>query len=115
MRDLIRKDRRLGVQAVAEQVCLDRESVQQILMEELQMRKVCAKMVPKVLSADQKERRKELCSELLQRIADEPDLLKSVITSTLWLLPIPKDQICAERHTFFVHRRCETKNGRNPE
>jgi len=44
------------------------------------MRKVCAKMVPKVLSDEQKERCKELCLDLLQRIENEPDLLNSIIT-----------------------------------
>jgi len=51
----------LGVGAVAEEVNLDRESVRRILREELNMRMVCAKMVPKLLSDEQKERRKELC------------------------------------------------------
>jgi len=32
------------------------------------MRKVCAKMVRKLLSDDQKERRKELCLDLFQCI-----------------------------------------------
>ena len=67
MRDLIRKDRGLGVRAVAEEVNLDRESVRRILREELNMRKVCVKMVPKLLSDEQNERRKELCLDLLQR------------------------------------------------
>jgi len=44
------------------------------------MRKVCAKMVPKLLSDGQKERRKELCLDLLQRNENEPDLLNSIIT-----------------------------------
>jgi len=61
--NVIRKDRRLGVRA--EEVNLDRESVRQILREELNMRKVCAKMVPKLLSDEQKEHRKELCLDLL--------------------------------------------------
>src|SRR5215469_9212761 len=68
VRDVIRKHRRLGVRAVAEEVNLDRESVRRILREELNMREVCAKMVPKLLSGEQKERRKELCLDLLQRI-----------------------------------------------
>jgi hypothetical protein len=51
MRDVIRKDRKLGVRAVAEEVSLDRESIRQILRKELNMRMVCAKMVPKLLSA----------------------------------------------------------------
>jgi hypothetical protein len=71
---VIRKDRRLGVRAVAE-VHLDRESVRRMVTE-VNMKKVCAKM----LSDEQKERHKELCLDLLQNIKDEPDLLKSVIT-----------------------------------
>jgi len=59
---------------------LDRESVLQILREELNMRKVCAKMVPKLLSDEQKECRKELCLDLLQCIENELDLLNLIIT-----------------------------------
>ena len=54
VRDVIRKDRRLGVRAVAEEVSLDRENVRRILREELNMRKVCAKMVRRLLSDEQK-------------------------------------------------------------
>jgi len=44
------------------------------------MRKVCAKMVPKLLSDEQKECCKEFCLDLLQCIENEPDLLNSIIT-----------------------------------
>jgi len=37
-------------------------------------------MVPKLLSDEQKERCKELCLNLLQRIENEPDLLNLIIT-----------------------------------
>ena len=66
----------MGVRSVAEEVNLDRESVRRILREELNMRKVCVQMVPKLLPDEQKERRKDL----LQRIENEPDLLNSIIT-----------------------------------
>ena len=59
---------------------MDRESVRRILKEDLNMRKICAKIVPKLLSEEQKERRKELCLDLLQRIEKGPDLLNSIIT-----------------------------------
>ena len=36
-------------------------------------------MVPKVLSDEQKKRRKELCLDLLQSIENVPDLLNSII------------------------------------
>jgi len=80
VRAVIRKDRRLGVRTVAEEVNLDRKIVRQILREELNMRKFCAQMVPKLLSDEQKDRRKELCLDLLHRIENEPDLLNSIIT-----------------------------------
>ena len=80
VRDVIQKDQRLGVRAAAEEVNVDREGVRQILREELNMRKVCAKMVPKLLSDEQKECRKELCLDLLQHNENEPDLLNSIIT-----------------------------------
>ena len=61
---------------------MDRESVRHILREELNMRKVCAKMVPK-----QKECHKELCLTLLQCIENEPDLLNLIITcEETWVL-----------------------------
>ena len=86
VRDVIRKDRRLGVRAVAEEVNLDRESVRRILRERLSTRKVCVKMVPKVLSDNKKERRKELGLDLLQHVENEPDLLNSVITcDEIWV------------------------------
>jgi len=44
------------------------------------MRKVCAKMVPKLLSDEQKEHHKELCLDLLQRTENEPDVLNLIIT-----------------------------------
>jgi propanediol utilization protein len=54
VQDRSRKDRRLSVRAVAEKVSLDRENVRQILRKELNMKMVCAKMVPKLLSPGQR-------------------------------------------------------------
>jgi len=51
------EDRRLTVRSIAEQVNIDRETVRKILSEDLDMRKVCAKMVPKELTEEQKQRR----------------------------------------------------------
>ena len=43
----MRENRRLTVRSIAEQANIDRETVMKILIEDLDMRKVCAKMVPK--------------------------------------------------------------------
>jgi len=47
----------LTVRSIAEQVNIDRETVRKILTEDLDMRKVCAKMVPKELTEEQMQRR----------------------------------------------------------
>ena len=57
VRQIVRENRRLTVRNIAEQVNIDRETVKEILTEDLDMRKVCAKMVPKELIEEQKQRR----------------------------------------------------------
>jgi len=53
----VRENLRLTVRSIAEQVNIDRETVRKILTEDLDMRKACAKMVPKELTEEQKQRR----------------------------------------------------------
>jgi len=53
----VRENCRLTVRSIAEQVNINRETVKKILTEDLDMRKVCAKMVPKELTEEQKQRR----------------------------------------------------------
>jgi len=53
----MRENRRLTVRSIAEKVNIDRETVKKILTEDLDMRKVCAKMVPRELTEEQKQRR----------------------------------------------------------
>jgi len=59
---------------------IDKESVRQILHESFDMRKVCAKMLPKILSPDQKESRQNISADTLNNIATDPDFLDKVIT-----------------------------------
>jgi len=54
-RQILRENRRLTVRSIAEQVNIDRETVRKILTENLDMRKVCAKMAPKELTEEQKQ------------------------------------------------------------
>jgi len=54
VRQIVRKNRRLTVGSIAEQVNIDRETVRKILTEDLDMRKVCANTVPKELTEEQK-------------------------------------------------------------
>jgi len=54
---IVRGNHRLTVRSITELVNIDRETVRKILTEDLDMRKVCAKMVPKELNEEQNQRR----------------------------------------------------------
>ena len=56
-RQIVRENCRLTVRRMAEQVNIDRETIRKILIEKIYMKKVCAKMVPKKLTEQQKQRR----------------------------------------------------------
>jgi len=51
--ELILEDRRISVKSIAEQLGISRERVGSITHEDLDMRKLSAKWVPKFLNADQ--------------------------------------------------------------
>ena len=77
VRQILLENCRLTVRSIAEQVNVDRETVRKILTEDLDMRKVCGKMVPKELTEEQKQRRVTICQDLLAR---QDDILGCVIT-----------------------------------
>ena len=49
-------------------------------MEDLGMRKICAKMVPRLLNEGQKELRVQVCQDILEQLETEPNWLKKVVT-----------------------------------
>ncbi|GFU79342.1 putative DD34D transposase [Trichonephila clavipes] len=57
VRHLLNTDRRLSVCMIAEQPGMDKMVVHKIISEDLAMRKICAKLVPKVLTDVQKQNR----------------------------------------------------------
>ena len=59
---------------------MNRETVRTILTDNFGMRKVCTKMVPKLLSDDHKEHRVNVCRNILETIDEEPEFLGKVIT-----------------------------------
>jgi len=77
MRQIARENRRLTVRSIIEQVNINSETVRKIVTEDLDMRKACAKMVPKELTEEQKGRRVTICQDLLER---QDDILGHVIT-----------------------------------
>ncbi|UYV68491.1 MAN2B1 [Cordylochernes scorpioides] len=97
--EVLRTDRRLSIQQIADTLHMSTFVVHGIVTEDLQMRKVCAKLVPKVLTQDQKELRVLRCQEFLDLIQNEPGFLNSVITGDeSWMFeydPESKRQSCA--------------------
>jgi hypothetical protein len=77
---IVRIDHRLGIRMIAEMVNIDKETVKQVLHEDLNMTKVCAKMVPRLLTPEQKENRKQICTDILERIQADSHFLDKVIT-----------------------------------
>jgi hypothetical protein len=51
---LVSPDRRLGVTLIAEEANMNRETVQQIMMDDLGTRQISARIVPQILSDNQK-------------------------------------------------------------
>ena len=73
VRAVMVKDRRLSVRMIAEETGLNKNAVHGILTEHLHVRKICAKLVLKNLSVEQKANRLEICQDLLGRLEIEPD------------------------------------------
>jgi len=66
VRTLVHSDRRLGVRVIAEELNMKRETVWPIVEEDLGIRKIFAKMVPRILTHNQKQRRLQILSDLLR-------------------------------------------------
>ena len=105
IRQIVHENLLLTVRSIPEQVNIDRETVRKILTEDHDMRKVCAKMVPKKLTEEQEQRRVTICQDLLERQDDiwavSSQVMKHGPTNTTLKrsgkvhngrLPIPHDQ-----------------------
>ncbi|KAJ8946283.1 hypothetical protein NQ318_023134 [Aromia moschata] len=71
-------DLRLSIRGFAELTAIVKECVRQISHESFNMRKVCAKIVPKLLTQKQKESRMNIFVDILNTIDNHPGLLDTV-------------------------------------
>ncbi len=74
--EALKDDRRLSIREIAYITNINRETVRQIITEDLNMRKVCAKLVPKHLTDEQKANRVRICEDWLENW----DIFENVIT-----------------------------------
>lgn len=80
VKKIVLANRRITVREVAEDLNISIGSCHSILTNDLGMRRVAAKFVPKLLNVDQKQHRINIAKELLDSVRDDPNLLQRVIT-----------------------------------
>jgi DNA-binding Xre family transcriptional regulator len=64
---MVLDDRRMKVREIAETIGISKELVGCIFHEELDMKKLCARCVPSLLTADQKRTRMKISEQCLER------------------------------------------------
>ena len=74
------KDRRVSIETISAQFDVSVGTVYTIICEELKMRKICAKFVPRVLREDLKERRCHDSRERVELINSDPAVLDALVT-----------------------------------
>ena len=102
--ELIFEERRILAKSIAEQLGISRERVGPITHEDLDMRKLSAKWVPKCLNADQKRQRCQSSEKLLEFFRRDPyDFLSRLVTmNEIWLYhydPETKQQLVEWQHS----------------
>ena len=104
VRELIRYDIRLTVRIIADEVNMNRETVCLIPTEELGMRKICAQMVPRNLTEQQRHARLSAVFDIQMHYGDAA---ASFVTwsRTFRLVFISKSKIDSERTPFWVNRK----------
>ena len=80
IKNFIYKDRRVFIETISAQFDVSVATVHTIIREELKMRKICAKFVPRVLREDQKERRCHDSREMVELINSDPAVLDAQLT-----------------------------------
>ena len=80
VREAILADRRQTIYDICEIVGLSYGTVLSILTENLNMRRISARFVPRLLSDDQKALRVSACRELKQQARDDPNFTSNIIT-----------------------------------
>jgi len=102
--ELILDDRRILVKSIAGQLGISRECVGSIIHEDLDMRKLSAKWVPKCLNADHKRQRCQSSEQILEFFRRDPNdfLSRLVTTDENWLYhydPETEQQLVGWQHS----------------
>ena len=80
IKNFMDKGRRVSIETISAQFDVSVGTVHTIIREELKMRQICAKFVPRVLRKDQKERFCHDIREMAELINSYPAVLDSLVT-----------------------------------
>ncbi|UYV80849.1 hypothetical protein LAZ67_19001982 [Cordylochernes scorpioides] len=100
---MILANRRITVREVAEDLNISIGSCHSIFINDLGMRRVAAKFVPKLLNCDQKQHRMNIANEMLDSVRDDPNLFQRVITG---------DEASVVHHEFLSRAKQSARNTR---
>lgn len=79
IRELVLTDRRQTLDQLTEISGISWSSIQRILTQDLGMKRITAKFVPRALTDNQKECRVETCRDLKEQLKTDPDFLSKVM------------------------------------
>ena len=101
----MRSDRLLTVRMIANELGRNSERVWRIITEDVGMRKICTKMVSRLLNEGQKEWLVQVYQDILEQLKTVPNLLKRVVTGDdgSWILeydPLTKRQSLEWKSAF---------------
>jgi len=80
VRTIVRNNRRLTVREIADDCGISVGSCDAILTDDLHMKRVCAKFVPRLLTDDQREQRQTIARDLFERSCIDVRFLKIIVT-----------------------------------
>ena len=106
IKELLNKDRRIKLRELAARIECSYGKVFNIVDEQMNMRWICARWIPKMLTENQKRMRKKSCKRIMGRVLQErPNFLERIVTvdetwisfympattqqSTMWKMPAP--------------------------
>ncbi|XP_072142113.1 protein GVQW3-like [Dermacentor andersoni] len=77
---VVMRDRRVTIREIAEEVGISTFSAHSIMTEDLAMKRVASKFVPKLLAVEQNQLRVELSQDILDSTNRDPDFMNTIIT-----------------------------------
>ena len=108
------KNCRLSIERISAQFDVSVGNVHTTICEELKMRKICAKFVPRVLREDQKERHCHDSREMVELINSDPTVPDALVTcNESWIYcydPETKTQSSQWKHASFSKKARQSKS-----